>query len=282
MKKILIFFLGLFLKKTLKYLDFSYNSLTSIPTEIVNLTNLTSLNFSSNQLTSIPSEIGLLLNLKNLFLDRNNLIDIPANIGNLNNLTGLSLFSNNLTAIPPEIGNIDSLQYLYLDSNNISNLPSEIGNLTNILKLGLRANQLTSLPDSIVNITPINNGLDLGYNQLDTNNLSPAVIIWADKYDPDWRETQHVAIIYNPNIIPNKLSLTIKNSSIKFYLPTSGNIKLLIYNIKGKLLSSLVDSYKKAGYYKLKWDSKRYGSGVYFLKLSTNGSTFLNKFTIIK
>ena len=139
-----------------------------------------------------------------------------------------------------------------------------------------------TLPDSVIKIIP-NDTLDVGYNNLDTNILSDTVISWLDKWDPDWRLTQNVPIIYNTDFInKNAFSLYIKNSLIHFYLPTPGNIKLLIYNIKGKLLSTLVNSYKKAGYYKLKWDIKRNSSGVYFIKLCSIESTVSKKLIVIK
>ena len=90
------------------------------------------------------------------------------------------------------------------------------------------------------------------------------------------------AIIPDSFINQKTLSLNVINSSILFNLPTSGKTRLQVYNINGRLVSTLVDSYKQAGEYKLKWDNKRFGSGVYFLKLSANGSEVSRKFSNIK
>ena len=88
----------------------------------------------------------------------------------------------------------------------------------------------------------------------------------------------------NPNSHCNQktLSLNIMNSSILFNLPTSGKAKLQIYNIKGRLLSTLVDSYKQAGKHTITWDSKRYGSGVYYLKLTAGSDTHIRKAIVLK
>jgi Leucine-rich repeat (LRR) protein len=129
-----------------------------IPSEIGNLTNLTSLYLGSNQLTgSIPSEIGNMTNLTYLSLYNNELTgSIPPEIGNLTNLTYLNLSGNLHTgSIPPEIGNLTNLTYLYLYSNDLTgSIPSEIGNLTNLTDLSLGYNELTGeIPPEIGNLT---------------------------------------------------------------------------------------------------------------------------------
>ena len=88
----------------------------------------------------------------------------------------------------------------------------------------------------------------------------------------------------NPDSYSNQkiLSLNIINSSLLLHLPTSGNTKLQIYNMKGRLLSTLVDSYKQAGSYRVNWDSERFGSGVYYIKLSTGNNTLIRKSVVIK
>ncbi|MBD2392382.1 leucine-rich repeat domain-containing protein, partial [Aphanizomenon flos-aquae] len=48
-------------------LDLSNNQISSLPPEIVQLTNLQSLDISFNQISSLPPEIGQLTNLQ--FLD---------------------------------------------------------------------------------------------------------------------------------------------------------------------------------------------------------------------
>ena len=61
-------------------------------------------------------------------------------------------------------------------------------------------------------------------------------------------------------------------TEIKFQLPEFSHIQLTIYNIRGQIVSTLMDSEKPAGYYTIKWDGKdKYGvqtySGVYFVRL---------------
>ncbi|MCK4981114.1 MAG: DUF1565 domain-containing protein, partial [Candidatus Delongbacteria bacterium] len=152
-------------------IDLNFNNLAgTIPTEIGNLTNLTSLSLHNNQLTgSIPPEIGNLTNLTGLWLYSNQLSgSIPIEIGNLINLTNLQLFINQLTgSIPAEIGNLTNLQNLNFEDNQLSgSIPTQIGNLLNLHVLVLYSNQLTgSIPIEIENLTNLTY-LNLASNQL--------------------------------------------------------------------------------------------------------------------
>jgi ligand-binding sensor domain-containing protein len=80
----------------------------------------------------------------------------------------------------------------------------------------------------------------------------------------------------------NKLSLTIINSSIKFRLPYSGITNLMIYNAKGKLLTSLVSTYKQAGTYQVNWDKGNYCAGVYYFRLKTKNHSITKRFVLIR
>ena len=105
-----------------------------IPSELGNLSNLTTMSLGGNQLTGeIPTALGNLSNLRDLTLSSNQLTgEIPAELGNLSNLSGLFLFSNQLTGeIPTELGNLSSLQTLWLNNNQLTGeLPQTLTGLT--------------------------------------------------------------------------------------------------------------------------------------------------------
>ena len=146
-------------------LRFSFNHLTSLPTEIGRLTNLRNLELNGNKLTNLPTEIGWLTNLTNLDLYGNKLTNLPTEIGWLTNLTNLDLSNNHLTNLPSEIGRLTNLTNLDLYNNKLTKLPAEIGRLTNLTSLNLWSNQLTSLPSEIGRLTNLTN-LDLSNNHL--------------------------------------------------------------------------------------------------------------------
>jgi len=144
--------------------DHENNQLTgSIPTELVNLTNLTVLVLPDSQLTgSIPTELANLTNLTVLDLSNNQLTgSIPTELGNLTNLTNLNLSNNQLTgSIPTELGNLTNLTNLNLSNNQLTgSIPT---GLTNLSSLDLSNNQLTGSIPTDLNLS----SLDLSNNQL--------------------------------------------------------------------------------------------------------------------
>ena len=104
----------------INYLNFSSNELNGeIPSEIGNLTNLTTLFLNDNQLTGeIPSEIGNLTNLTTLFLNDNQLTgEIPSEICNQVDITP-SVGNNQLCPPYPSCISQDDI-----DSQDTSNCP---------------------------------------------------------------------------------------------------------------------------------------------------------------
>lgn len=104
--------------KALKRLEVRCTQVTSVPKEIVLLSNLLILIIDNNyQLTCVPKEIGLLHNLECLGLDSNQLTSIPKEIGLLSNLIDLYLENNHLKTIPNEICELSGLNRLYFSNN---------------------------------------------------------------------------------------------------------------------------------------------------------------------
>jgi len=114
-------------EKNLTALDLNNNQLTTLSTEISQLTNLTTLYLSSNLLTTLPTEIFQLTNLTRLYLNGNQLTTLPAEIFQLTNLTTLYLSSNLLTTLPTEIFRLTNLTALYLSSNPIRRTLKDLG-----------------------------------------------------------------------------------------------------------------------------------------------------------
>ncbi|MDC1119549.1 leucine-rich repeat domain-containing protein [Gammaproteobacteria bacterium] len=126
----------------------------TIPSELGNLSNLTSLNLGNNSLTgTIPSELGNLTKLTQILLFSNSLTgSIPSELGNLANLTYLQLSNNTLSgSIPSELGNLTNLTYLNLSNNSLSgSIPSELGNLTKLAAFSYTGNLITgSIPNGL-------------------------------------------------------------------------------------------------------------------------------------
>lgn len=71
-------------------------------------------------------------------------------------------------------------------------------------------------------------------------------------------------------------------TKIKFQLPSSGSVKIIIYNALGKEISTLVDQNVKAGVYETNWNASTNPSGVYFYRLITESYSETKKMVLTK
>ena len=82
---------------------------------------------------------------------------------------------------------------------------------------------------------------------------------------------------------PNPFNPTTK---IGFQIPTDGNVVLSVYDNSGKLVSTILNGYKPAGYYTVDFNASGISSGIYFYKIqySANGQDLLKvmKMAVVK
>lgn len=76
-----------------------------------------------NKLTTLPSWIMELFNVTNLYMYGNLIKKLPVELGKMTQLTVLDLSDNKLEQIPSCIGNLSNLHSLYLNDNFIERLP---------------------------------------------------------------------------------------------------------------------------------------------------------------
>ncbi|MDP8227249.1 MAG: T9SS type A sorting domain-containing protein, partial [Candidatus Celaenobacter polaris] len=89
-------------------------------------------------------------------------------------------------------------------------------------------------------------------------------------------ELPEESIIYNfPN--PTKNSTT-----ILYLLKKSSHVRISIYNIKGQLVNTLVETTKPKGEYSVFYNTKELNSGVYFYKIQTDDMSEIRKMIVIK
>lgn len=135
----------------LRLLRLSYNSFTSLPTDIISLQNLQELSVTSNRLQGpILPELGFLKRLKSLRLANNELTGrIPVELGLLSRiLSDLDLSDNNLVgAIPAELGQVNNkLARLSLAGNHLSGeIPVSLASLDRLAELRLEDNEFTGI-----------------------------------------------------------------------------------------------------------------------------------------
>ena len=83
---------------------------------------------------------------------------------------------------------------------------------------------------------------------------------------------------------PNPFNPT---TNISYALPTNARVKLVIYNVLGQKVKTLVDEEQTAGYKQVIWDGmndqgEEVGSGIYFYKITAGDFTKTAKMSMLK
>ncbi|MEO8512143.1 MAG: T9SS type A sorting domain-containing protein, partial [Ignavibacteria bacterium] len=89
--------------------------------------------------------------------------------------------------------------------------------------------------------------------------------------------------------IPNYYSLSQNypnpfnpSTSIKFTMPQGDNVKLVIFDILGREVKTLVNEFRNAGSYEVNFDASSLSSGAYFYRLEAGEFTQTKKMLLVK
>lgn len=98
-----------------------------------------------------------------------------------------------------------------------------------------------------------------------------------------------VGIIPLTSSVPDKFSLSQNfpnpfnpTTNINFDIPKNSFVKLKIYDVSGKELTSLVNENLNAGSYNYQWDASSFTSGVYFYRIETNDFIETKRMILLK
>ncbi len=69
---------------------------------------------------------------------------------------------------------------------------------------------------------------------------------------------------------------------ISFALPNAGQVKLVVYNVLGQEVATLVDQHMEAGNHTAEWEASNFSSGVYFYRLNAERYTQTLKMMLLK
>jgi hypothetical protein len=93
----------------------------------------------------------------------------------------------------------------------------------------------------------------------------------------------------NGNEIPSVYSLSQNYPNpfnpvtvISFGLPKAGITKLVIYDVLGRVIKSLVNEHRDAGSYNVDFDASNIASGIYFYRLESGSFTDVKKMMVVK
>ena len=110
-------------------------------------------------------------------------------------------------------------------------------------------------------------------------------------YIAKWNDFSGIKKINELNPLNFSLSQNYPNpfnpvTIIKYQLPVSNQVKLVIYDVLGREIAVLVNEKQSAGTYQVEWSATgggtNYPSGVYFYKLETDDYSETRKMVLIK
>ena len=71
-------------------------------------------------------------------------------------------------------------------------------------------------------------------------------------------------------------------ANIIYGIPENAHVEIFVYDIRGRHIATLMDSFQFAGYHSISWEASAYPSGMYFVKIISNTFTTTNKIVLIK
>jgi len=90
------------------------------------------------------------------------------------------------------------------------------------------------------------------------------------------------------DILPSAISLSNypnpfnASTNIKFTLPNSSNVKIDIYDMLGRRVSTIVNEHLFAGYHSVIWNPEDLSSGIYFYKIETGEIELSQKMMLLR
>jgi len=94
--------------------------------------------------------------------------------------------------------------------------------------------------------------------------------------------------IGNDNVAPKEYRLSNypnpfnPTTTIQFALPKPGNVKLVVYDLLGKEVTTLVNGHMEIGTHKIIFNAENLASGIYFYRLEAGYFTAVKKMLIVK
>ena len=200
---------------------------------------------------------------------------IPSTIGQLTNLYSLRLQNNELSGeIPSELFDIQGLRYINLSGNSLSGeIPWNICDWIELWPFGwtndliiMNNNLCPPYPDCL---------LDMGNGEM--------------FFDLNYQDTSLCEELSNIDIYPLVYSLSKPypnpfnpTTTISFSIPSFEFVSIKVYNLKGELISTLIEKNLSPGIYNLIWNAKDCSSGQYFVKMESENYSKTEIVTLVK
>ena len=81
------------------------------------------------------------------------------------------------------------------------------------------------------------------------------------------------------NIYPNPFNSV---TNITYGVPKYTNVQIVIFDLSGKQIESLISEFQSPGYHSMNWNADNHPSGVYFVKMIVGEYVNTQKLMLIK
>ena len=121
-----------------------------------------------------------------------------------------------------------------------------------------------------LSFSDINNGWAVGFDGTVVAYSIPVAAEPEQSSPDDYLLSQNYPNPFNPS------------TTIEYSIPESGNVKLIVYNSLGEEVTSLLNEFREAGNYTVRFDAGRMSSGIYFYKLTSGNFSEVKKMILLQ
>ncbi len=158
---------------------------------------------------------------------------------------------------------------------NVVGLPA--GNYTAYIKRHLKF----SIPNHNIDTT-----MDIGTISFTVNNSSTGNLVVKSYQSGCIQNPDYVG---QKNETPNSFYLLTNypnpfnpSTLIHYAIPQAGRLKMAVYDMHGSLVEILFDKYSVAGEYDVSFNGNGLSSGIYFVRLTSERTSLVNKIVLLK
>lgn len=119
----------------------------------------------------------------------------------------------------------------------------------------------------------------LGWGAEDTGEIFIGDMMW---FVNDASSAEDELIVNDYKIAQNYPNPFNPTTTIEYSIPKADKVRLLVYDVLGNLVGTLVDEYKNPGVYNVNFDASNLSSGVYFTQLVSGSFSKIIKMTLLK
>ena len=116
--------------------------------------------------------------------------------------------------------------------------------------------------------------------RLDPDNDFPDKVKDSNPFSGD----QHTdyQLPHHPYLNPNYPNPFNPSTNVSFYMDRGGQVKVRVYDVTGRLVATLVNSYLDEGYHVVRWNASGLASGMYFIRLQSLGYIEIKKALLMR